>query len=369
MLRRTLNTPSWAEAQRIASHVLHGYDPEIAASRKLTEEEAAQLVTVKEAGELWISRSLRAGSELGTTTQLYRTQMRQLQEWADEHGVQYIQEITTIAMERWYSSPKWSRLAMSTRQNRWSILRSFFRYLVERKVLKESPIAAIKPIKPDADLVQGPYSDEQIEKITAAVATASPRHVQQCEQGMFVERLSSLLTLLLNTGCDIMDAIKFQPDNITWVVLDGRRIPVYTYARQKTKGNAVIPISEEVAQQLTSIPLPPGYQPTMPFRSDNPRILGDRKMWTERLMRCIKASGVKYVILPTLDSRGRPKTKPANIKQFRHTFAVWQLRAGQRPEEVATMMGHVDTTTIRKHYAPWVPDLNEAHIRRVIERR
>jgi integrase len=58
--------------------------------------------------------------------------------------------------------------------------------------------------------------------------------------------------------------------------------------------------------------------------------------------------------------------KAANVKQLRHTFAVRQLKAGQRPEEVARMLGHVDTDMVRKHYAPWVADLDKAHIMRVL---
>ena len=62
---------------------------------------------------------------------------------------------------------------------------------------------------------------------------------------------------------------------------------------------------------------------------------------------------MRWVELPTLDDAGRPRRKQANCKQFRHTFAVRQLKAGQRPEDVARMMGHVDAEMIRKHYAPW----------------
>jgi hypothetical protein len=53
----------------------------------------------------------------------------------------------------------------------------------------------------------------------------------------------------------------------------------------------------------------------------------------------------------------------------RVVFAVQQLRAGVRPEQVAKMLGHVDTTMIRKHYAPWVEELDTAHVRMIVETR
>jgi hypothetical protein len=38
------------------------------------------------------------------------------------------------------------------------------------------------------------------------------------------------------------------------------------------------------------------------------------------------------------------------------------LRDGQRPEDVAKMLGDVDTEMVRRHYAPRVKDLDIAHI-------
>jgi integrase len=93
------------------------------------------------------------------------------------------------------------------------------------------------------------------------------------------------------------------------------------------------------------------------------------KIWAARVDRAIKKSGVKWVELPTRDKNGKPERKAANVKQFRHTFAVRQLKAGQRPEDVARMTGHVNVEMLRKHYAPWVKDLNLAHIKRVVSQR
>lgn len=36
------------------------------------------------------------------------------------------------------------------------------------------------------------------------------------------------------------------------------------------------------------------------------------------------------------------------------------------PEDVAKMLGHVNAEMIRKHYAPWVPNLEEAYLRRIV---
>jgi integrase len=80
----------------------------------------------------------------------------------------------------------------------------------------------------------------------------------------------------------------------------------------------------------------------------------------------LKAANIVEVVLPGRDGRGGQMTKKANSKMLRHTFAVRQLEMGQRPEEVAKMLGHVDATMVRLHYAPFVKELEDAHIRRVI---
>lgn len=99
----------------------------------------------------------------------------------------------------------------------------------------------------------------------------------------------------------------------------------------------------------------------MPFRHPENKPESDAANWSRRVGRVLDAAGVKCVELPA-DKHGKARRKRANAKQFRHTFAVRQLVKGLRPEVVAKQLGHVDATMVRKHYAPWVPELDEAHI-------
>jgi integrase len=123
---------------------------------------------------------------------------------------------------------------------------------------------------------------------------------------------------------------------------------------------AVVPIADDLAKELQSVPMEPGASPAMPFRMQGLDLKMDQKKWSSRVVAVIEAAGVEHVELPD-GSR-----KPANVKMFRHTAAVRWLKEGQRPEEVAKMLGHVDTEMVRKHYAPWCPELDEAHVRRVV---
>jgi integrase len=232
------------------------------------------------------------------------------------------------------------------------MVRSMFRYWHEHKVIPDNVAATVKPVKANGDHVQGPYSDEQVEAVLREVE-ADPR-------------LLAFASLLLHTGCDVMDAVLFEPARIRDYVVEGRQVSVYRYKRVKTDVEAVVPLPADVTKALRSVPRLAENPPAMPFRDPRMKLVSDRNAWSLQLRQALEAANVKWVELPTLDEAGRHKRKQANCKQFRHTFAVRQLRAGQRPEEVAKMLGYVNTDMVRKHYAPWVEEMDQAHISRVV---
>lgn len=350
--RTSLNTPSWAEAQRIAADRLRAIDPEIAAARAVTEQHEAKLVTVKGACGLWLERVERDLGKEGSYEQ-YSVVSKELQRWAKDTGIVHIQEITSLQLGRWYSSRHWTRRAQSTRRQRWVMVRSMFRYWHEHKVIPDNVAAIVRPVKASVDHVQGPYSDEQIDSA-----------LHQVESDI---RLRAFTLLLLNTGCDVMDAVLFDPARIRDLHIEGHTVSVYRYKRVKTKIEAVVPLTVEIAALLRSVPMLAENPSSMPFRDPRLKLASDRNAWSLLVRHALKAAGVFWVELPTLDDAGKPRRKQANCKQFRHTFAVRQLRAGQRPEEVAKMLGHVNTDMVRKHYAPWVEEMDQAHISRVVK--
>ena len=142
-------------------------------------------------------------------------------------------------------------------------------------------------------------------------------------------------------------------------------VPVYRYHREKTGVQAVIPLTGDVASILRSVPMLANNPAGMPFRDDRFKLPSDVHDWSRRIARVLDKAGVKYVELPR-DKHGKARRKAANAKQFRHTFAVRQLERALRPEAVARQLGHVDATMVRKHYAPWVPELDESHIREIL---
>jgi integrase len=361
--RRTLTTPSWAEALRIATTALEGFNPEIAAARAEKQKAERQRVSVEDACQLWLDR---VAGECGRTGAYptYHSLTKKFIAWATGKGFLCIQDVTTLSLSQWSSSKEWTKYADLTRQQRWAGLRNMFAHLTEVGVLESNPILTIKPIRLKGDQVQGPYTEEQV-KVMFAHVQAGIRVTEQRRQTIHVRRLHVMMTLLLRGGCDLIDAVSYEPSQIERMMIDGREVSVYRYHRSKTGVLAVVPLSDDVVKVLHSVPMLVSNSSGMPFRSRD-TAASDARRWSRCIARVLKAAGVEYVELPGRDQRGRPRRHHANPKQLRHTFAVNQLKAGQRPETVARMLGHVDTTMIRKHYAPWVKELDEAHVREVV---
>jgi integrase len=359
--RYSLNTPSWADAHREASDVLKGLDPEIAAARKKTRPKGEDALTVKDALQLWVTRTENKLGKDSSTLGQYRLMQRKITEWAAAQGIKYPREITPAQLAAWYGSEAWTRLAPTTRRQRWGVLRVMLGHMVRMKVLSESPAINIEASDAPPDHVQGPYDDEQMERIATSIACAEvPSNIRADLSDTYVERISVFMRLLIESGCDVSDAIQFTGANLGDVTVAGTTVHVYRYKRQKTGEDAVVPISDSLADELRSVPASGESRDDMTFRTKGINLKADQNRWSRRVMRIVALAGVTHVDLPN------GTRKPANVKQFRHTAAVRWLVQGQRVEEVAKMLGHSDTNMVRKHYAPWVKDLDLAHITRVV---
>jgi integrase len=361
--RHSLNTPSWAEAQRFTQEVLRGLDPEIAAAREVTKKREKKRTTVADACQLWVDRAVNKFGKYAAITKSYRGLKTFVTKWTDREGIIHVHDITPVHLQKWQASNDWTHLAKTTQMQRWGVVRSMFAYLVTMEVLDKSPAASIKAMnlpKGSSSHVQGPYTDAQVQRIMTSVEASIPVNLPVHQRDTYGPRIRLFVRLLLGVGCDVSDAVQFGPARLERIRVENRQVWVYRFERQKTGVLAVVPIGAELAEHLQSIPLESGTTDAMPFRTKNLNLKMDQKKWSNRVAAVIEAAGVKHVELPD------GSKKPANVRMFRHTAAVRWLREGQRPEEVAKMLGHVDTEMVRKHYAPWCPQLDEAHIKRVV---
>jgi integrase len=174
------------------------------------------------------------------------------------------------------------------------------------------------------------------------------------------------MTLLVEVGLDVVDATLHEPSRVRREVIEGKAVITYDYRRNKTGKPATLTISEELAQRLLTVPLEPNYVEGMPFRSKGANLRSNSSTWSSRVMGVVRASGVTRVELPGLDKNGMPRSKAANVKQFRHTAAVRNIEKGYSLELVARILGHSDVTMLEKHYAAYNDRLRHEHLRRLV---
>jgi integrase len=245
--------------------------------------------------------------------------------------------------------------------------------------LEDNPTKAIKAPDPGDTFAHAPYSDEQYKAILDNADWYVDERVRNGERDVYCKRMHAFLELLRWTGMDIIDAVQFHPAQIEDTKVDGVKVSVLRYRRQKTarRGGveAVIPLTPQVAKKLRSVPSTPKSVDGLPFRYQGNDLKSDVHNWSRRISALIKLADIGEIPLmgkdgrPALDKFGNAETTSPDVKMLRHTFAVGELLKGVAEEVVAKMLGHASTEMIRKHYAPWCKRRDDAHIRAVVASR
>lgn len=370
--RYSLVTSSWAEAMREATKVLDGFNPEIAQARE-QQKKAAKAVsrtTIAEAVQMWLDRTEHLYGKGGSYAQ-YRSLLKGLVLYIDRWNlrreeserIRFVEQLDTQFCTKWYQSWK---LANTVMRQRWNVVRSFFNYLHQQGAITVNPVVTIKAIPPEKTYHNVPFTEEQYNSILNDASWLVDQRVLNGEREVYCRRLHAFIELLRWTGMDIGDAVQFRPEMVD---ADG----VLRYQRTKTNIQAVIPLPSHMIELLKEIPLAPDSVDNMPFRYQGNDLASDVHNWSRRIWRAMALAGATTVQLveksglPAVDRSGNPIVKSVNVKMLRHTFAVGCLVAGVPKENVARMLGHVSTEMIDAHYAPWVKELDDAHIRKVRE--
>ena len=350
-IRRSLNCTSETEATEQATELFRSLNPEVKKAAEAAAATKRNQKTVEEAIDLFMTRTEREFGK-GGAYNCYRSLLgwrkkdkthgrllTYIERYNLEHPdtpIQTIDQITPIWLREFYSNWDYSNSSM---QQRWGLMKTFFTFFVEMEVLVKSPAEHIKAVPCDGLYRNLPLSPEQYDKIAETAADD--------------RRLYCFLELMRRTGCDLEDAIMFRSDSID---ADG----VLRYHRQKTGVEAVIPLEPETLALLRTIPLDKDCMPEMPFRRRDINMVADHKLWYVRLKELFAKAGVTEV-------RYKEVVKAVSPKCLRHTFATAELAAGQDIPSVSKMLGHSTTAQTEKVYLPWVPQRDEAHIKKVRE--
>lgn len=313
LLRVSTKTNVWERAQEMVAEAMrNGYwGPSPVAAIPVTEA-LAQWIADAEA------RNLKPNS-----MRRIKYLAKQMTDWAETRHLnrfeQWNMQITREFRQSWADGPISARKKLER-------LRSFFRFAIENEWTRENPAAKIKlPLAAHPPTL--PFSEEEMGRIYAAIATY--REMPKV-QVAFADRLRALVMLMESSGLRIGDAV-----SVTRADLKGDRLILST---AKTGTKVRIPLPPPVMAMLSSVEREDGSF----FRGN-----GELDTDTGNYRRALRRIG-------TLAKVGR-----LHPHRFRDTFSVNLLAKGVSLEHVAKLLGHASIKVTERHYAPWVPRLQD----------
>jgi integrase len=355
---KSAGTRSWSEAETFAKNYLKSFDPdviELKAHRAAKERASIRIedAVAKYTADMIVRRGNGRTVQnmqvlLGCIDPETKAVIREghLFSWLNKQvpRLDFLSELTADKLHDWRAS--WKFKSDLTASQSWGMVEQFFTHSKKRKWIDENPTDEMDPLVPTKGNRTAVFSDSQYDDILSAANRITYRGVQN---KLYQERLLAFVDLMRWSGCDVVDAVQFRPEQVR----DG----VFRYRRQKSKVLATIPLPDHVVGLLRNLPLESdSVGPEMPFKSKNISAHSDTRTWQNRLGELFNLAGIKSVRTEI------GQIKKPHSKMLRDTMAVYYLRKGISVMTVSKYLGHSNVTTTIKHYLPWVKELEDAAI-------
>lgn len=312
-IRESLRTRNWQKAQDV---VREWEAQEV--KPQLTHEP----LSIQTANENFLADA-RARNLSESTLYKYRFLFKQIEDFAQRHGLRYLRELELPVLDEfrseWKDGPR-SRLKKLER------LRAFLRFCERRKWIDSNPAIELK-----APRIQNRptmlFTQTEIVKILAAFDEYADR------AGIAnAQRLKAFVLLLRYSGMRIGDAVRCAADRIV-------RNKLFLYT-QKTGVPVHCVLPDFVIREIEAAPRSSeGYF----FWTGKSKLHNAIGKWQRRLQNIFSLSGVEG----------------GHAHRFRDTFAVELLLAGIPLERVSVLLGHQSVRITERHYSPWVRSRQE----------
>jgi len=342
--RKQTGKSDWDEAKAVASvwetaNSWSGDTPPVLLVPKA--DNGPERTTLADAVAVFMT--IREGEAIaGATLRKYRTFTKQLMAYADSRGYVMLDQFTTSDIDKFYGGLK---LGVRAKGKRLGTIRSFFRFCVNRKWLKESPVS------PDLKSPQGsskvtnkiPFTDDELQRIiTACDRLGSVEWKSGGRSGVWSgEDAKDFIWLMAHTGLRISDVSLFDVAR-----LNGNE--VFLHAK-KNGGDVFTYIPSWLRDRLLVRAKRFGPRPFMGQGSDRLETVTD--LWRRKINRVLDLAG-KF-------------DQPATPHRFRHTFARILLQRGVPVADVADLLGDTEKT-VREHYSRWVPE-RQARLTKILK--
>jgi integrase len=387
--RISAKTRKWSEAEKLAQRYRDGWDPDkkriAELEDRLSEKQAVESVSLVDAVYAF-DRDQVARLGDNNTVKMRRSLLGHIEAEKDKNGketgekiarlpghlfrwvkdyndrqpeakrIVNVQQLTDEVILEWRNS--WTFGSDLTRRQRWNMVRTFIKFCLRRKWLKEDPTAHVMQFPVAKGNRTAVFTEEQYAAILHAIEEYDPENLPELTRRNWRTRLRAFVELLRWSGMAPIDAIHFRPEQI-----DGNG--VLRYQRHKTGVLAIVPLPERILELLRDVPLEAdSVSADMPFRvSVGGNKLSQEKsnvhLWQDRMNVVFTKAGIESVTT----EHGR-KRKP-HLYMLRDTCAVSMIVRGVPLRNVSRALGHASTLQTERSYLPWVQSMDQAHVESV----
>jgi integrase len=337
--RKNTERDQWDEASIVASvwesaESWEADAPAIAA-RGSVPESTRNRTRLADAITAYLSRN-SSHNLSGETYRKYVSFTKQLQEFATNRGLLFIDQFTPSLVDAlfqsWVDGPK-------AKAHKLTKLRSFFQFCINREWLSKSPVPVdLKVVGSSAIKNKYPFTDAELQRIIAACDRIGVVEWQNnlghgCYSG---EDVKDFIWVMCYTGLRISDVCLFNADRIRD---DGK---VFLFAR-KNGGDVSTKFPHWLLERIRAR-VRRSSDGRLFVAGPSTRVPTMTEVWRDKISKAFALAG-------HFDQRPTPH-------RFRHTFARILLQAGVPVSDVAVLLGD-DERTVVKYYSRWVPELQE----------
>jgi integrase len=247
-------------------------------------------------------------------------------------------------------------------QKAFTRLKAFFEYCKNRgEWISQNPLNSVPTPTVEEGYRTAPFTSEQYDSIVAAIKRRYPAAIETTppenlspedkKQYSDAHRVLAIVELMRWSGMALADAVQFELSSIK----NGSGHVIYRRVKTNTKAEPTL--LPRVVTMLREV-VPIDADPNRPFYDKDIKPETNRGYWSLWIKETFAEAGITSVETELRD-------REPHAHMLRDTFAVGQMIMQKKLgivdiDSIAKAMGD-SATTIRKHYAPWVKELEDAH--------
>ena len=331
-IRRSARTRSWEKAQRLVRQLEDPEQPNpTAPAPPPYPEQSTKRCKIADAVKVFLDDANSRGLKKPTQQKLKRLCEDQLHTWAKSESLLYLNELTTANLTAFRNG--WADGALAKKKKHERLI-SFFAFCIGCGWILVNPAKAMGRVKSNP-IPTDYFTRDEFNRIVDS--TYVYQKAGQIEIRNHATRLRAMTLLMRWSGLRISDAVTLERYR-----LEGNNLLLY---QAKTGTPVFVPLPDDVAETLRTIPPGPKPNPRYFFWSGNGDANSAIKDWQRSFRRLFKIAN-----LTKLDGT-RKRCFP---HMFRDTFAVELLLSGVPIDQVSILLGHSSVKITEKHYSPWV---------------